>query len=335
MRVLHLPYGIGISTLARALRGKKVNATSVSFYSTNPYDYLADIRLGLNEYNSREKEKKRKEFFHKALKQYDTFHFHFGETFYPDKRDLKVLKAAGKKLIMQHRGSEVRSLKKAKSFNNTFVKTKPSWTEEKIHKNLTLLSKYIQTAVVLDYELLPYVKPYYKNVIVLPRIIEETRIKPQFPDSKNKPLVIHAPSNREIKGTEFILAAVDKLRDEGFEFDFKLIEKLPRKEAMKIYEDSTIVIDQLRIGAFGNFSLEAMAMGKPVICYIRPDLVGKYSSDLPIINANPDNIYEVLKNTLTENEKWAEIGRKGRQYVEKHHNADLVINKLLKIYAKL
>lgn len=335
MRVLHLPYGIGISTLSKALRKKNVNATSVSFNSKNPYNYLADIKLNLNDYNAGIREKKRKEFFHKALKEFDIFHFHFGETFFPDKRDLKILRAKGKKLIVQHRGSEVRSLKKAQSFNNTFVKTKPYWTEEKIHQNLTLLSRYIQTAIVLDHELLPYVKKYYQNVIVLPRIIEETNIKPQFPDIERKPLVIHAPSNRELKGTEFILSAVKRLKDEGVEFDFKLIENLPRSEAMKLYSDATIVIDQLRIGAFGNFSLEVMAMGKPVICYIRPDLVNKYPPDLPIINANPDNIYQVLKETLKENKKWAEIGEKGRKYVEKHHNTDLVIKSLIKIYSKL
>jgi hypothetical protein len=45
----------------------------------------------------------------------------------------------------------------------------------------------------------------------------------------NTPLIMHSPSNREIKGTKYILEAIQKLRDEGLKFQFELIENLPQK----------------------------------------------------------------------------------------------------------
>ncbi|GAK00997.1 hypothetical protein JCM19055_4134 [Geomicrobium sp. JCM 19055] len=45
---------------------------------------------------------------------------------------------------------------------------------------------------------------------------------------------------------------------------------------MKAYQKATVVIDQLRIGSYANLTMESMALGKPVICYVREDLVSKF-----------------------------------------------------------
>lgn len=64
-----------------------------------------------------------------------------------------------------------------------------------------------------------------------------------------------------------------------------------------------------------------MAYGKPVVGYIKPSLVGRYPADLPIISANPDNLADVLESLLQSGTLRYEAGRRGRLYVEKHHDA--------------
>lgn len=335
MKVLHLPYGIGMSTLSQALRNLGVDAASCSL-KNNRYSYLADIQAHYAKSSPKQARQKRDAFFEEALEKYDIFHFHFGETFYPDKRDLKILKDHGKKLVVNHRGSDVRMLSVARSFNNPYVMVKSAWRDEnKILANLESLSAYIDHAIVNDHELLPYVGSYYKKVHILPHAIETGKFQPYYPAEDSKPLIVHAPTHREIKGSQFVVDAVDRLRKDGFDFEFTLIEELPHQEAMQLYQKATIVVDQLLIGAYGHLSVESMAMGKPVVCYIRDDLRVTYPPDLPIISANPDTVYHVLKSLLQNPGQLRTLGQQGRAYVQHYHDLDQVARKLLQIYAEL
>lgn len=334
MKVIHLPYGIGMSTLAQALREKGVDAESASL-RTHHYAHLADQRLDFDHYPKEEAEQLRTKFFNEAMEKYDVFHFHFGETFFPDRHDLEILKKNGKKIVVHHRGSEVRMLSVAKKLNNPYVRVKRSWPEEKVRSNLAFLSKYFDQAIVNDEELKAYVEPYYKKIHVIPHTIDVHAITPYYPEKQVKPLIVHAPSRRETKGTQYVLNAIELLKRTGLDFDFQLIEGLSHQEALALYRKATIVIDQLQIGSYGHLSIEAMAMGKPVICYIREDLIKKYPTDLPIVNANPKNLFKTVKKIIRQPKNWEIIGRQSRQYVEDYHSYDKVADKLLKVYNML
>ncbi|ALX49246.1 glycosyltransferase family 4 protein [Lentibacillus amyloliquefaciens] len=334
MRVLHLPYGSPMIELSNALRSKGIQSTSCHF-NEHPFEFKPDICLQLNTLSNQEQTKKLKQFLKESMLQYDIFHFHFGETFFADKSDLKMLERAGKKMVVHHHGSEIR-LKSAAQTNNPYVRIKPEWTEEKINRRNSTLANYIAHAIVQDYELESYIKTAYKHVHVIPHTIDANQYTPHYPSPKNTPpLVVHAPSSRHIKGTEFILNAVNELKRSGLSFQFQLIEGVSNEEAKNLIAKADLVIDQLLIGASGYISSEAMAFGKPVICYIRQDLVSKYPRGLPVVNANPDTITAVLKNLLQNPQKWKDLGIKGRKYIEKHHHAPIVANRYIDIYKKL
>jgi glycosyltransferase involved in cell wall biosynthesis len=63
------------------------------------------------------------------------------------------------------------------------------------------------------------------------------------------------------------------------------------------------------------FSLEAMCMKKPVLCYIREDLVEKYKN-LPILNTKPEFVYDNLIKLIENKELRLELGIIGRKYIE-------------------
>ncbi|WP_338062666.1 glycosyltransferase family 4 protein [Virgibacillus halotolerans] len=333
--MLHIPYGSPMIELCRGLRFKGVQATSCHFTENN-FKFKPDMCLKLNLLTNHERDNKVKRFLQEAIQKYDIFHFHFGETFFPDKSDLAILKKAGKKMVVHHHGSDIRLLSVAKSFNNPYVRVKPEWTEAKIYKNVATLSKYIDHAIVQDHELEGYISDQYKYTHVIPHTIDVNQFKAQYPDGKNpSPLIVHAPTLRDLKGTEFILNAVNQLKRSGLSFQFKLIEGSTHDETMSLLSQSDIVIDQLRIGACGYISSEAMAFGKPVICYIRDDLVSKYSPELPVVNANPSTITDVLKTLIQNPQKWNELGIRGRKYVEMHHHTPIVADRYVDIYKNL
>ncbi|CAG7649103.1 glycosyltransferase family 4 protein [Paenibacillus allorhizosphaerae] len=333
-KVLLSPHGIGIATLARALRAHGVHATSCSL-NNDVYSYLSDICLNLNEYPKAVRVAVRNAFLEDAMEKYDIFQFRFGASFTADKRDLKLFAAKGKKMVVHHCGDEARVLSVARSFNNPYAEGREAWTEERIRSSIKQLSTYIDHVIINDHELLPHVEPYYKKVHIVPYAIDVQSFRPEYPASKSEPVVVHAPSHRKVKGTDFVLDAVERLKKEGLKFRFKLVEKVPHEQAMKIYQHSTIVIDQLTVGTYANLSMEAMAMGKPVISYIRDDLRTTFPPGLPIVSANPGTIYEVLKDLLKRPSDWVRLGMEGRRYVEQHHNFEKVANMLIDVYKQL
>ena len=85
---------------------------------------------------------------------------------------------------------------------------------------------------------------------------------------------------------------------------------------------SDIVFDQLIIGWYAMTALEAMSFGKPVICYLRDDLLDLYESEeliekdeIPIINSNYKNINKT-KKLLDNKEEIENLGRLGRKFVQ-------------------
>jgi glycosyltransferase involved in cell wall biosynthesis len=149
--------------------------------------------------------------------------------------------------------------------------------------------------------------------------------KPVAHRRRERPLVVHAPSNRLIKGTSYVETAVARLRDEGVAFDFFLVEGLPRAEARKIYEDADLLVEQLLLGWHSALAVELMALGKPVVSYIREDdlkfVPAQMRAELPIVSATPDTITDVLRELLTtRKDGLPELGLRGRAYVERWYD---------------
>jgi glycosyltransferase involved in cell wall biosynthesis len=172
--------------------------------------------------------------------------------------------------------------------------------------------------------------------------LDPAKITPHPPDpDAREPLVfVHAPSHRGAKGSSYILAAAERLRAEGLPFRLELVEGLPRAGAMARYADGDIVIDQLLAGWYGGLGVEAMALGKPVVAYLREgDMVGldaQFRTELPVINATPDGIAATMRS-LIELPRPAlhELGRRSRAFVERWHDPLAVARRTLADYDSL
>lgn len=264
----------------------------------------------------------------------DIFHFHNANTFMQDFADLPILKGAGKKMVMHHWGSDVRKEEMVRSLN-PYPLPPTYYTDAEIHNQLTIMSQYIDTAIVQDYEAYPYVKDYYKNVHVLPLACNFKDFKVAYPSVKNtNPVIIHAPTNRAFKGSDYVEAAINQLQGKAA-FTYQVLEKLSHEKALAIYRNADIIVDQLLCGTYGMFSVEAMAMGKPVVAFIRDDVRSHFPAELPIVQATPETLADVLLELIQNPQRRYELGVAGRQYVEKYHSAERVANELEKIYQQL
>ena len=60
--------------------------------------------------------------------------------------------------------------------------------------------------------------------------------------------IVHAPSDRLVKGTRYVLEAVNQLQAEGIPVELSLIENMSHSEARRAYERADLLIDQLLAG---------------------------------------------------------------------------------------
>jgi glycosyltransferase involved in cell wall biosynthesis len=111
---------------------------------------------------------------------------------------------------------------------------------------------------------------------------------------------------------------------------------------MRYYQvQADIVVDQLIYGWWGSTAIEAMALGKPVICYLSPSWkeiflkrFPEYTS-LPIVEGNTQNIYEVLKRLTTDKDYREQKGKESRLFAEKHFDVKKNARELEKIFLTL
>ena len=102
---------------------------------------------------------------------------------------------------------------------------------------------------------------------------------------------------------------------------------------LKEIQSSDIFVDQLICGSHGMAACEAMSFGKPVLCYLMPELFESgLPSECPIVNTNPSNLEENLIRLITDGKLRQETGLKSRLYVEKYHNADNIAQELVSLF---
>lgn len=320
MRILLAPIEIAgqMATAARALRKLGLDAVSCNYsYKKNTYGYTCDVNLGPDQKRSVAARKvSQLIFIFTSVFRFDVFHFNFGKTLLRKNRDIAFLKRLDKKLVMEFWGDDVRT-NDSKEFGNDAQPTVKR--RQNITKKLSRLGRYMDAALVADLELKKYVAPFFKRVEFVPQRIELDKFLPCYPDPDQKrPLIVHAPTHRAIKGTKYILEAVARLKSK-YPLDFHLIEGLKHTEAKKLYERADVVVDQLRIGTYGVLAVESMALGKPVISYIRDEVRDSYPESLPIMTASQESIHDVLGQLIVNGNLRYKIGIQSRKYVEDYH----------------
>ncbi|SEE43528.1 glycosyltransferase family 1 protein [Pseudomonas anguilliseptica] len=149
---------------------------------------------------------------------------------------------------------------------------------------------------------------------------------PSYTQDQNRPLrIVHAPSNRKVKGSDLILSALDRLRAKGFEFELLLVEGMSNAEARKVYESADVLVDQLFAGWYGGLAVELMALGKPVLVYIRDEDLGfippEMKADLPFLQITPVTVEDALRDLLLmPRESLVALGKRSRAFVERWHD---------------
>lgn len=343
VKVLHLPTPTGgnswgLSRAERELGLKSDVLIEESFY----FDYPADINLNLHLKNrlSSTALKKIYRYYRKfkafldVRNKYNIFHFNAGKTllhspihpffyqfelpFYPKKS----------KLFVTYNGSEARqrypSLERANLPTSEVEDKRKSRSIEK-------MAKHVDWMWSVNPDLLYYLPKEISSF--LPYSIANFNISPAFSKSDGVLKIVHAPTNQLVKGTAFILEAIEKLKKKyPNHFKFELIQGLSHHQALEKYREADLVIDQILLGWYGAFAVEVMLMGKPVIVNIAEEDLKFIPKEMAknlmetIIQAGPSDIYEVLEKCIHDRASLKEKSEASVEYAREWHNPRYIAN---------
>jgi glycosyltransferase involved in cell wall biosynthesis len=308
VRVTHCPVNTaGIPwTNVQALRARDVDARLVVFnrYRLHPE---ADIDLERSGGLLRRQLTQLRAFAQLAP-QTDVFHFYFGLTLLPKSVQFAALRALGKRSVMHFLGSDIRGKPPAEL----------DW------------SRRAGARVVGSYDAIRWVP----DAVVIPPGIDVRAIVPAPPSERSRPVVLHAPSSRARKGTEFVVAACEQL-----DCELEIVEGLDHREAFERYRRADVIVDQLNAGWYGVFAIEAMALGKPVVTFLHEEAVRRteeaFAIQMPIVSATKETLRDVLRPLVESADERRRVGAASRAYVEEVHDLERMSDRLLSLYASL
>lgn len=347
MRVLHLPQNIAaqITITVRALRDIGVQARGISprfvimpndvveFVPDFPKETIkaAPVRWSKAHWGRTKK-------ILQAIMWADVVHWHFQPALLMA-LDLWVAKVLGKRVCVEFWGSDIR-LPELEAQRNVYYAD--GWKRGLYKLESTAQSQRLQrrfaqinpTVFVPDVQMLGYVdRQLLPDVRLIERRVCVQDYATHYPDiGQRKPTVMHIPSVPAFKGTPAVEAAVQSLSAQH-DFEYRSMTGVTYDEAMRAMAACDIYVDQLVLGVFGLAAVQAMAYGKPTVCYMLPEMQAALP-DMPIIHATQENLHDVLDNLLRNPQLRHEIGMKSRAWVEQHNNAHKIASDLVKIYSE-
>jgi hypothetical protein len=139
----------------------------------------------------------------------------------------------------------------------------------------------------------------------------------------DRPVVAHVPSNAKLKGTEEIDAVLTRLHEAG-QIEYRRITGVPHERMPSVIGDADIVVDQLRIGLYGVAAAEALAAGRIVVSYVGDAVRHRVRSlagrEVPIVEADPDTLGDVLSGLVADRDAAAGHAGTGPGFVAELHD---------------
>ena len=245
---------------------------------------------------------------------------------------IKILK---KPILVEWVGSDIRipeiimkysSYYKMEYENGNYTYTNES--KERSHA-IQMKFKFFNATPLLSPELSLFLDrkifPDYIHILLRINLDEFTISYPSL--DKKIPVLVHTPTATGGKGTRFVRAVIEKLK-QTYSFEYLEIINKTHEEALSTISKADIFLDQFLVGAYGMASCEAMAMGKPVFCYLLEPLAELLPKECPIVSADIDSLESELIKYLQNAELRNNTGRQSRLYVERYHDAYKICKEL-------
>ena len=114
------------------------------------------------------------------------------------------------------------------------------------------------------------------------------------------------------------------------------IPRLSHSESLKMMASARVVIGKVSRwhGMPGMTINEAMAMGKPTMCWVSDRVKKLMPPGLPVVSVTPETLRIELDRLWRSRSLREELGGRGIEYVRKHHRPYDIAKRMVEVYEK-
>jgi hypothetical protein len=170
--------------------------------------------------------------------------------------------------------------------------------------------------------------------IGIPRALGSPAAGP--PERTGPPVVIHAPSHPEAKGSRVVRETMDRLHDRGLEFVYDEVQGVPNGVLLERLQRADLVVDMV----WGDTPMDGLAAD--AAWFGCPTVVGGYGwSELRAVTAEdsyppseccaPEELEDAIAALLVDPVRRRELGKAARDFVTTRWSAEVVAGRFLRL----
>lgn len=279
--------------------------------------------------------------FWRYVVRYEVIHCHAMNGLSHYQWEFLVLKLLGRRIVAHFRGCEGRS-------RQTIMACQPHINicqecdysprylcEYSENRRRRKAARHFADAVLVTTPDLIEHWPHAEHVrFFLPSDLPDDRPRPQAwsPDSGRRFQIVHITDQPGIEGTELVRRILADLRHQGLPIDFQYITGVPHHQVYEALTHADLAIGKMKMGYYANAQIEAMAMGVPVITWVRDDLMHPDLAASALIISSLSNLGDTVRRLVDHPEILADHARRARASIEALHDSKPVIEQLKRAY---
>lgn len=242
-------------------------------------------------------------------------------------REIRWHLDAGRRVALLCHGTDIRSPEghRARTMHSPFAEMDRA--DERLERRVAQNKRVLSQVDVPVYYSTPDLVHDVPRGVWLPLVVAPERWEDAAaeastaPGERKVPVVLHAPTSAKVKGTAAVERAIAQL---GESVEYRPLSGIPSHEMPEHVADADIVIDQLLLGSYGVAACEAMAAGRAVVGNVDEqvrEVVRRASGfELPVIQATPDDLAQVLARLAADPSEIAEAAGRGPGFVRAVHS---------------
>ena len=250
--------------------------------------------------------------------------------------DLPALKSAGICPAVLYHGSEIRDLREhADRYpHSPFRVPERDWDDYFrtlqgiVERNRRDLDHWVEQGLEV-FVSTPDLLDMVPGARLLPLVVDVERFAAAAlaggvrPLERDRPVVLHAPSNPRLKGGTIVKEQMEQL-DRRRVIEYRPLGSLHHADMAASIADADIVLDQFALGATGVFAAEAQAAGRIVVAHVAPPvrevLAAVDDRPLPVVESAPHHVGHVVESILSRADYYRTLAADAQAWARRHHD---------------
>lgn len=279
-----------------------------------------------------------------AMRECDAFFYIYGAGFFYGNTILRLferiefilLKMFNKKVVVEYNGSDSRPPYCDGAFHQDITELYKE-TKEK-SRRVRMVEKY---ALAIDN---PASSHFHDKAFVSVFSIwnpvdivniDNSKLDKTFSDIKKHVKILHAPSDFEAKGTNYIREIIQQL-SKMYSIEYVELNGVRHEEVIKHLKEADLVVDQVYSDTpLAMFATEACCYGVPVIVsgYFAPYMRESYSHFMPpTCFCHPDELKDKIEYYICHKEERERLGFNELTFVSQNNSNAVVSRRIFKLF---